>query len=291
MIRVIFGEERSELAFRNKTWGGGFPWIRRKTLKKIFFSIMGQKVNPLCFRLGVTQRHNSQWFAKKTTYSELVMEDHFLRKLITSTEQFSKAGIRSISIERRGEKLDIEMVVAQPRVLTLSRGHNLEKWREEWSEKIVRRREQAKRLNSELSRSATFGEAGVVDLSLKVVKVKNPNAWAPSIAASLVNQLEERIPFRRAMKSVLRRARVTHGEVKGIKIQVSGRLNGAEIARTEWLREGRVPLQTLRARVDYSHTTAQTKYGLLGIKVWVFKGLAEKRNRSGIEESRKDSTM
>jgi small subunit ribosomal protein S3 len=183
------------------------------------------------------------------------------------------------------------MVVAQPRVLTLSRGHNLEKWREEWSEKIVRRREQAKRLNSELSRSATFGEAGVVDLSLKVVKVKNPNAWAPSIAASLVNQLEERIPFRRAMKSVLRRARVTHGEVKGIKIQVSGRLNGAEIARTEWLREGRVPLQTLRARVDYSHTTAQTKYGLLGIKVWVFKGLAEKRNRSGIEESRKDSTM
>ena len=245
-------------------------------------------MNPLCFRLGVTQRHSSQWFAKKTTYSELVMEDHFLRKLITSTEQFSKAGIRSISIERRGEKLDIEMVVAQPRVLTLSRGQNLEKWREEWSEKIVRRREQSKRLNSEL---VTFGEAEVVDLSLKVVKVKNPTAWAPSIAASLVNQLEERIPFRRAMKSVLRRARVTHGEVKGIKIQVSGRLNGAEIARTEWLREGRVPLQTLRARVDYSHTTAQTKYGLLGIKVWVFKGLAEKRNRSGIEEWRKDSTV
>ena len=171
---------------------------------------MGQKVNPLCFRLGVTQRHSSQWFAKKTTYSELVMEDYFLRKLITSTEQFSKAGIRSISIERRGEKLDIEMVVAQPRVLTLSRGQNLEKWREEWSEKIVRRREQFKKLNSEVSLRETFSEAEVVELSLKVVKVKNPTAWAPSIAASLVNQLEERIPFRRAMKSVLKRARVTH---------------------------------------------------------------------------------
>ena len=91
------------------------------------------------------------------------------------------------------------------------------------------------------------------------------------------------------MKSVLKRA--TYGQVKGIKIQVSGRLNGAEIARTEWLRKGRVPLQTLRARVDYSHTTAQTKYGLLGIKVWIFEGLSEKETRSGVEEWRKEVTV
>ena len=241
---------------------------------------MGQKVNPLCFRLGVTQRHRSQWFAKKINYSQLVMEDHFLRKLIT--EQFSKAGILSVSIDRRGEKLHIEMVVTQPRVLTLYGGQNLEKLREEWSEKIARRREESHRLNSKLS-----GE--IVELSLQVTKVKNPTTSAPSIAASLVNQLEERIPFRRAMKSVLKRA--TYGQVKGIKIQVSGRLNGAEIARTEWLRKGRVPLQTLRARVDYSHTTAQTKYGLLGIKVWVFEGLSDKETRSGVEEWRKEVTV
>ena len=137
---------------------------------------MGQKVNPLCFRLGVTQRHRSQWFAKKINYSQLVMEDHFLRKLIT--EQFSKAGILSVSIDRRGEKLHIEMVVTQPRVLTLYGGQNLEKLREEWSKKIARRREQSQKFNSELS-----GE--VVELSLQVTKIKNPTTSAPSIATSL----------------------------------------------------------------------------------------------------------
>jgi small subunit ribosomal protein S3 len=249
---------------------------------------MGQKVNPLCFRLGVTQRHRSHWFAKKTKYSQLVMEDHFLRKLIT--DQFPRAGILSVSILRREEKLDIEMVVAQPRVLILYGGPNLERLRQEWSEKIVQRRRRIEETRAGLSplawpRAGALGEAGglggVVDLSIRVKKLVNPSISAPSIAAKLVSQLEERIPFRRAMKFVLKRA--IAGQVKGIKIQVSGRLNGAEIARTEWLRKGRVPLQTLRARVDYTHTTAYTKYGLLGIKVWVFDGLAEKQKRGGSE--------
>lgn len=238
---------------------------------------MGQKVNPLCFRLGVTQRHRSQWFAKKIDYAQLVMEDHFLRRLIT--HQFPKAGILSISIQRRGEKLDIEIVVMQPRVFTLYGGQNLEKLREEWSEKILQRRRRAREINSDLSTTATPtspSEGEVVELSIHLIKVKNPTTSAPAIAASLVSQLEDRIPFRRAMKSLLKRA--TYDQVKGIKIQVSGRLNGAEIARTEWLRKGRVPLQTLRAQLDYSHTTAQTKYGLLGIKVWVFEGLVEKES-------------
>lgn len=241
-------------------------------------------MNPLCFRLGVTQRHHSQWFAKKVNYSQLVMEDHFLRKLIT--DQFPKAGILSVSISRRGEKLDIKLSVTQPRVLTLYGGPDLEKLRQEWSEKICRRRRRAGEIDSELP---TSSEAEGVELSVQVTKVKNPATSAPSIAASLVSQLEERQPFRRAMKYVLKRA--TYEKVKGIKIQVSGRLNGAEIARTEWLRKGRVPLQTLRARVDYSHTTAHTKYGLLGIKVWVFEGLAEKGDRFGVEEWRREASV
>ena len=240
---------------------------------------MGQKVNPLCFRLGVTQRHRSQWFAKKLNYSQLVMEDHFLRKLIT--DQFPKAGILSILINRGGEKVDIEMVVTQPRVLTRYGGQNLEKLRDEWTEKIVRRRALLRGIHSNLP-----GE--VVGLSIQVKKVKNPTTSAPSIAATLVDQLEKRTAFRRAMKFVLKRA--TYDQVKGIKIQVSGRLNGAEIARTEWLRKGRVPLQTLRAQLDYTHTTAQTKYGLLGIKVWVFEGLANKGGQSKRKEWKKETT-
>jgi small subunit ribosomal protein S3 len=249
---------------------------RRNIENEHIFSSMGQKVNPLCFRLGVTQRHRSHWFAKKLKYSYLLMEDQFIRKMIS--DQFPKAGILSISISRRGEKLDVELVATQPRVFTLYGGPNLEKLREEWSEKLLRRRQRAEEVGSDLSTS-------IVDLSLKVNKVKNPNTSAPSIAALLVNQLEERRPFRRAMKFALRRA--TSDQVKGIKIQVSGRLNGAEIARTEWLRKGRVPLQTLRARVDYTHTTAQTKYGLLGIKVWIFEGLADKGDRVGAEKEKR----
>ena len=222
---------------------------------------MGQKVNPLCFRLGVTQRHRSHWFAKKTKYSQLVMEDHFLRKLIT--DQFPRAGILSVSILRREEKLDLEMVVTQPRVLILYGGPNLERLRQEWSEKIVQRR---RRIEETRAVSPPWLGHGPGPSSKLVVwegwwtsrlgskKLVNPSISAPSIAAKLVSQLEERIPFRRAMKFVLKRA--IAGQVKGIKIQVSGRLNGAEIARTEWLRKGRVPLQTLRARVDYTHTTA-----------------------------------
>ena len=204
---------------------------------------MGQKVNPLGFRLGVTQDHFSSWYAKPEQYPALVLEDSFLRNSII--KNVGEAGISKILIERKADRVEIEIHAARPMIVLGRKGGGLEELREKLQSQLKTQRQ----------------------ISITVVEITNPDFEAKLVAEFVSDQLEKRIPFRRAVKQALQRARV-----KGIKIQVSGRLNGAEIARSEWVREGRVPLQTLRSPIDYCTHEAHTIYGILGIKVWVFKG-------------------
>ena len=213
---------------------------------------MGHKTHPLGFRLGITQNHKSFWYSKLNTYSKLIQEDYLIRNVIFDffkKNLIKSTGITKILVTRNntGDQIDLEVQTAKPGVLVGESGTGLDS----------------------IDKSLTYLFPSK-KIRLNIIEVKNVYQNADLIADILVAQLEERIPFRRAMKSIIERAQ--EQQIKGIKIQIAGRLNGAEIARTEWLREGQVPLQTLRADIDYSYKTAQTIYGILGIKVWLFKG-------------------
>jgi small subunit ribosomal protein S3 len=213
---------------------------------------MGHKTHPLGFRLGITQEHRSAWYSKLNGYSKLIQEDYAIRNIILQfleRNSIKSTGITKILINRNntGDQIDLEIQTAKPGVLVGESGSGLDKI--------------DKSLTNLLPNKKT---------RINIVEVTNVYHHADLLADILVVQLEDRIPFRRAMKGIIER--VQEEKIKGVKIQIAGRVNGAEIARTEWLREGRVPLQTLRADIDYSYKTAQTIYGILGIKVWLFKG-------------------
>jgi small subunit ribosomal protein S3 len=231
---------------------------------------MGQKVHPIGFRVGITKKHQSEWFAKTSNYSQLVIEDYFLRKSIF--ESFNDAGIVDISIQRKLEQVRIKIRAARPKLLLGHQGNDLKILKKNLEQKLQEFRLLHKK-NSFLTNEKRDTNQKI-QIVIHVIKVANPGLEAAFIVDFVVEQLEKRIEFRRAIKQAIQRAQ--KAGVKGIKIQVSGRLNGAEIARSEWVRKGRVPLQTLRADIDYSYKTAKTIYGLLGIKVWIFKGLSEK---------------
>ena len=223
---------------------------------------MGQKVHPLGFRLGITQDHQSHWFAPKSMYPTLMMEDRFIRSYFHTT--YAGAGIVSINSDRLVDHIRVNIEVARPKIIVGSRGQILESARQKLFDEIAQHRE--KTWSAE-QRAA----AAELCVTLYVAKIENRNTSAALLADDLADQLEKRIPFRRAMKTVLQRAE--REKIPGIKIQVSGRLNGAEIARTEWIRKGRVPLHTLQAKMEYRARTAKTIYGLLGIKIWLYKGM------------------
>jgi len=201
---------------------------------------MGQKIHPIGLRIGITQEHRSQWFAKKHDYSTLIQEDAIIREYFKN--RFQKSGISKIEIQRKVNRVNVEIHTAKSRIFVTN---GLDDIRKELEKKLPLNRE----------------------IRIQVTEIEDPNKYATLIAESIVEQLEKRVAFRRAIRQAMRRAQ--RSGVLGIKIQVSGRLNGAEIARTEWAREGRVPLQTLRVDVDYSSQTAKTIYGILGVKVWV----------------------
>lgn len=225
---------------------------------------MGQKIHPLGFRLGITQKHKSQWFIKDKEYSQLAIEDFFLRKLLF--RKFLEAGITDISIQRKLDQIQIEIQAARPGVIVGREGTGLEELRKELEKKL-----KIYRKENFYFYQKTFPDGfQLPQVALHVTKLVNPDLEAAFLADFVVEQIEKRVPFRRAVKQTIQRAQ--RARIKGIKIQVSGRLNGAEIARSEWVREGRVPLQTLRADIDYSYRTAKTIYGIIGIKVWIFKG-------------------
>lgn len=208
---------------------------------------MGQKIHPVGFRLGVTQEHKSCWYADSKRYPALLQEDRKIRQYVE--KNLSNAGIADIRIERKAEQIvDLAIHTARPGVVVGRGGSGIEQLR--------------------LGLQQALG--GNRQIRINVIEVTRVDADAVLIAEYIVQQLERRVSFRRVVRQAIQRAQ--RAEVKGIKIQVSGRLNGAEIARTEWVREGRVPLHTLRADIDYAYRTAKTIYGILGIKVWIFKG-------------------
>jgi small subunit ribosomal protein S3 len=205
---------------------------------------MGQKVNPVGFRLGVNRTWDSRWFADGAQYATLLHQDIKVRKFLK--QRLLQAGISRIVIERPHKKCRITIYAARPGVVIGKKGADIEK------------------LKTDLSKM-TEGE-----IHLNIVEIRKPEADAQLIAENIAQQLERRVAFRRAMKRAMQSA--MRLGAKGIRINVSGRLGGAEIARMEWYREGRVPLHTLRADIDYGFIEAKTTYGIIGVKVWVFKG-------------------
>lgn len=205
---------------------------------------MGQKINPVGLRLGINRTWNSRWYANTGEYGRLLNEDLMIRRHLM--EKLKQAGISKIVIERPHKKCRVTIYSARPGLIIGKKGADIE----------ILRRELAKMTKS--------------DASLNIVEIRKPEIDAALIAQSIAQQLERRVAFRRAMKRAVQSAMRLGAE--GIRINCSGRLGGAEIARMEWYREGRVPLHTLRANVDYATAEAKTAYGICGVKVWVFKG-------------------
>jgi small subunit ribosomal protein S3 len=204
---------------------------------------MGQKVNPIGFRLGINRTWDSRWYAD-SDYSKLLFEDLSIRKFLF--DKLSQAGIGRIVIERPAKKARITIHTARPGVVIGKKGADIDKLRNDVS----------KMTDSEVH--------------LNIVEIRKPEIEAKLVAENISQQLVRRVAFRRAMKRAVQSAMRLGAE--GIRINCGGRLGGAEIARTEWYREGRVPLHTLRADVDYGCASAQTAYGICGVKVWIFKG-------------------
>jgi len=205
---------------------------------------MGHKVNPIGLRLQVNRTWDSRWYANTKEYGDLLHEDLAIREYVHKNA--AQAGISRVVIERPHKKCRVTIHAARPGVIIGKKGADIEKLRKEL----------AKLTPSELH--------------LNIVEVRKPEVDAALVAENIAQQLERRVSFRRAMKRAVQNAMRMGAE--GIRVNLAGRLGGAEIARTEWYREGRVPLHTLRADIDYSHKEALTAYGIIGVKVWIFKG-------------------
>lgn len=205
---------------------------------------MGQKVNPIGLRLGINRNWESRWFPAKGRTADFIAEDYKIRKFLK--KELFYAGVSNIIIERTVKKLRINIVTARPGIIIGKKGADIEKLK------------------------ATLIKMLGKDVAINIKEEKRPQASGQLAAENVATQLERRVAFRRAMKKVIQGA--LKSGAKGIKISVSGRLGGAEMARTEWYLEGRVPLHTLRAKIDYGFAEAHTTYGIIGIKVWIFKG-------------------
>ena len=208
---------------------------------------MGQKVNPVGIRLGITRDWGSKWFAGTRGFPSHVYTDHLVRELLH--RKLTEASVSRINIERAAKKANITIHTARPGIVIGKKGEDIEKLRVEVA-KMMR--------------------MPVQDVRLNIAEIRKPELDAKLVAESIAQQLEKRVMFRRAMKRAV--TNTMRSGALGIKVRVSGRLNGAEIARTEWYREGRIPLHTFRADIDYGLSEAKTTYGVIGVKVWIFKG-------------------
>jgi len=208
---------------------------------------MGQKVHPTGIRLGIVKDWSSKWYADSREFPQHVRNDHTLRGFIKM--KLKDASVSRISIERPAKKANITIHTARPGIVIGKKGEDIEKLRAEVSQMIG---------------------MPIQDVRINISEVRKPELDAQLVAEGIAQQLERRVMFRRAMKRAVTNTMRVGAE--GIKVKVSGRLNGAEIARSEWYREGRVPLHTLRADIDYGLAEARTTYGVIGVKVWIFKG-------------------
>ncbi|MFI4847234.1 MAG: 30S ribosomal protein S3 [Candidatus Makana argininalis] len=205
---------------------------------------MGQKVHPNLIRLGIINKWNSIWYANKKNFSVNLKNDFIIRKFIM--KKFSNALISKIMIERNSKTIKITIHTSRPGIIIGKKGEDVEQ------------------LRKNITNMSGFPS------QVNIIEVNKPELDAKLISNNIANQLERRVMFRRAMKRAIQNA-MRFG-AKGIKIEISGRLGGAEIARKEWIREGRVPLHTFRANIDFSISEAKTTYGVIGVKVWIFKG-------------------
>ena len=204
---------------------------------------MGQKTHPRGFRLGITSTYKSRWYAERN-FPALLMEDETIRRYMH--QRLGHASIAEVEIERKPSKVIVTVHTARPGVVIGKGGTEVDKLRDE------------------------IGKLTKSEVAINVEEIKRPEMEAQLVADSIAHQLMQRVSFRRALKRSVQGA--IRAGAEGIKVQVAGRLNGAEIARTEGYKEGRIPLQTLRADIDYAQSTARTTYGTIGVKVWVFKG-------------------
>ncbi|MBQ8981419.1 MAG: 30S ribosomal protein S3 [Eubacterium sp.] len=218
---------------------------------------MGQKCNPTGLRIGVIKNWDSRWYAKKGDFADLLVEDYNLRKYLLKT--LHSAGVPKVEIERDAKRVRINIHCAKPGMVIGKQGAEIEKLKE-----IC-----AKKLGKDTS-----------EVFINIVEIKSPDLNATLVAQSIAQQLERRVAFRRAVKGAIRNT--MRLGARGIKIQVSGRIGGAEIARSETYKEGTIPLQTIRADIDYGTWEAATTYGRIGIKVWIYQGevLRESRNNN-----------
>ena len=211
---------------------------------------MTHKVHPLAFRLGYTSDWKSRWFNKKK-YREFLKQDYKLREFIVS--KLKQTGIKEIEITRSANSVNIKIHAARPGIIIGRGGAGVQDLKKEIISKIFE------------------GQIKGLDIKIDIEEIKKPETHAQVIAQNIAEQLERRRPFRRVIKQTLDKV-MQNSEVKGAKISISGRLGGTEMARREWLKEGEMPLQTLRADIDYALVNAYTTYGTIGVKVWVYKG-------------------
>lgn len=222
---------------------------------------MGQKVNPNGIRLGITKDWTSTWYASSKDYPKFVMQDHIIREFIKN--KLKDASVSRIQIDRPAMKANVTIHTARPGVVIGRKGEDIE----------ILRNEVAKILSMNIQ-----------NVRINIAEIRKPELDAYLVAAGIAQQLERRIMFRRAMRRAVTNTMRLGAE--GVKVKVGGRLNGAEIARSEWYREGRVPLHTFRADIDYGTAEAHTTYGIIGIKVWIFKGeVFEKDIKATSEEA------
>lgn len=205
---------------------------------------MGQKVHPIGIRLGIVTKHTSNWYANPDRYADYLVTDLKVRDYLF--KRLKRASVSRIQIDRPSDNAQITISTARPGIVIGKKGEDVERLRQETA-KIMG-----------------------VPVQINIEEIRKPDLDAKLVADNIASQLERRVMFRRAMKRAVQNAMKLGAE--GIRVQVSGRLGGAEIARTEWYREGRVPLHTLRANIDYASVRAETTYGTIGVKVWIFKG-------------------
>jgi small subunit ribosomal protein S3 len=208
---------------------------------------MGQKVSPVGIRLGITRDWNSKWFANTRNFPDYVHQDFLVREFLK--KKLADASVSRIHVERAARKANITIYTARPGVVIGKKGEDIE------------------RLRLEVAKMLGMS---VTDVRLNISEIRKPEVDAQLVAEGIAQQIERRVMFRRAMKRAV--MNTMRSGALGIKVRVSGRLNGAEIARTEWYREGRIPLHTFRADIDFGFAEARTTYGVIGVKVWIFKG-------------------
>jgi len=216
---------------------------------------MGRKVHPIGFRLVVTRAWRGRWFAEGALYREQLNQDFEIQKLVQGSAP--RAGVSNIEVERYPGKIKVSVYTAKPGILIGRKGEGVKKIRQSLEELVGKK----------------------IDLDIKEIKAPDTDAYL--VARNIADQVERRISYRRAMKRAIQQAMRQGAE--GIKIEVAGRLSGAEMARTVWLRDGRVPLQTLRANIDFARSEALTTFGRIGVKVWVYKGLFKPELEEKIE--------